>query len=276
MSNDELRYRAFKDLGRILSLFEVNDAEDQSVSDIARALEMHASKVSRMLRSLEVQGLFERHLDTGRYSIGARFLQMGLLYALKHPLRRVVFPHAEQTARDLRLLTGWAIFRNDKVVIVDRLRYGDDPAMHILGSEVPLHSTAYGKLFLAFLPDEERERILESFDLVVFTPRTFTDKDLFRKELARIKGQGYALDDEETREGIRGIAVPILDAHGALAVAFSVAGRTLDMDDKRLPELVKYLTDKAFFISRQLGYEGRVIIRSQKVRGRGRPSLKEF
>jgi IclR family transcriptional regulator, KDG regulon repressor len=274
MENDDLRYKAFKDLGDILSYFEKSSAEDESVSDTAKALKMHPSKVSRMLRSLEVQGLFERNLDTGRYGIGARFLQMGLLYALKHPLRRVILPHVEQTAREVRLLSGWAIFKNNKVVIVDRFRYGDDPAMHILGSEVPLHSTGYGKLFLAYLPEDEQKRIFRSVNFEAFTSRTIVKNDLFKKELIRIKEQGYALDDEETREGIRGLAAPVFDAHGELVVGFSVAGRTLDMTDERMPEIIKYLTDKVFFISRQLGYEGRVIARPQKTRTRGRPSLK--
>jgi IclR family transcriptional regulator, KDG regulon repressor len=276
MDNDELRYRAFKDLGRILSLFEAEGADDESVSEVAKALDLHPSKVSRMLRSLEVQGLFERNADTGRYRIGARFLQVGLLYALRHPLRRVVFPHVEQTAKDVRLLTGWAIFRNDRVVIVDRLRYGDDPAMHVLGSEVPLHSTGYGKLFLAYLPDEEKERILESLNFEMFTDRTITDKQLFRKELDRIKDQGYALDDEETRVHIRGLAAPVFDAYGSIALALSVAGRSSDMTDKRLPELIKYVSDKAFFVSRQLGYKGQVVARPQKVHIRGRRPLKRL
>jgi IclR family KDG regulon transcriptional repressor len=276
MDNDELRYRAFKDLGRILSLFEAEGADDGSVSEVAKALELHPSKVSRMLRSLEVQGLFERNPDTGRYRIGARFLQVGLLYALRHPLRRVVFPHLEQTAKDVRLLTGWAIFRNDRAVIVDRLRYGDDPAMHVLGSEVPLHSTGYGKLFLAYLADEEKERILESLSFEVFTDRTITDKQSFRKELDRIRDQGYALDDEETRVHIKGLAAPVFDAYGSIALAFSVAGKSSDMADKRLPELIKYVTDKTFFVSRQLGYEGQVVARPQKVHIRGRRPLKRL
>jgi IclR family transcriptional regulator, KDG regulon repressor len=274
MDSDEFRYRAFKDLGQILSFFEISDSEDESVSNIARALGMHPSKISRMLRSMEVQGLFERNPDTGRYRIGARFLQMGLLYVLKHPLRRVVFPHVEQAARDVELLVGWAIFKSDKVVIVDRLRYGDDPAMHVLGSEVPLHSTAYGKLFLAYGTDDEKERILKTIGFVPFTSRTVTDGESFGKELVRIRDRGYAFDDEETREGIRGLAAPVFDAQGSLALAFSVAGRTSDLTDKRLPELIKYLTDKAFFISRQLGYEGRVVTGPPKLRTRGRPSLK--
>jgi DNA-binding IclR family transcriptional regulator len=274
MNNDDLRYKAFKDLGEILSLFEVNDADDESVSDIAKALGMHPSKVSRMLKSLEAQGLFERDLDTGKYRIGARFLQIGLLYALNHPLRRIILPHIEQMARELKLLSGWGLFKNNKVVIVDRLRFGDDLPMHVLGSEVPLHSTAYGKLFLAYLSEEEQKRIITSLSLVKFTPRTITDNGLLKKELIRVRDQGYAFDDEATREGIRGFAAPIFDAQGMVAAAITIAGKSVDVPDERLPDVIKYLTEKAYFISRQFGYEGRVIIRAQKARTRGRPSLK--
>jgi IclR family transcriptional regulator, KDG regulon repressor len=274
MNTDDLRYRAFKDLGSILSFFEINNSEDESVSDVAKALGMHPSKVSRMLRSLEVQGLFERNPDTGRYRIGSRFLEIGLLYALNHPLRRLIFPHVEQMAKELNLLAGWGLFRNDKVVIVDRLRIGDDLPMHILGTDLPLYSTAYGKLFLAYLDDAERERIFTSIAFVKFTPHTVTDRDVLEKELAQVRTEGYALDDEGTRERLRGLAAPVFDTYGTVAAAITTAGRATHLTDKRLPEVTKYLVDKANFISRQLGYEGRVIARPQKAHTRGRPSLK--
>jgi IclR family transcriptional regulator, KDG regulon repressor len=274
VDNDDLRYKIFADLGRILSLFESDNGGERSVSDIARAFGMHPSKISRMLRSLEAQGLFERNLDTGRYRIGARFLQMGLLYAMSHPLRSLMFPHVEQMARELKLLSGWGLFKSDRVVIVDRLRYGDDLPMHVLGSDVPLYSTAYGKLFLAHLSPEDEERIVATLDFVRFTHRTIGDKATLKKELVRAKEQGYAFDDEETREHVRGLAAPVFDAHGAVAAAITVAGKTTDISDRKLPDIIKYLTDKAFFMSRQLGYEGRVVARPQRTRTRGRPASK--
>jgi DNA-binding IclR family transcriptional regulator len=254
MATDDLRYKTLKDFGRILSLFEAAEGGDRSVSDISKTLQMLPSKVSRMLKTLEAERFFMRDHETGRYRVGARFLQAGLLYVMTHPLRPVILPHLEQVASDLKLFTGWAIFENDRVIVVDRMRFEGDPGMHILGSDAPLHSTAYGLLFLAYMTDEERERILKSLTFARFTSHTILEVESMRKELARVRKQGYALDDEGTREGARGLAAPIFDARGDLVAQLDVAGKKSAITDDRLPELITYLTEKALFISRQFGY----------------------
>ena len=181
MATDDLRYKTLKDFGRILSLFEATDGGERSVSDISKTLQMLPSKVSRMLKTLEAERLFMRDHETGRYRVGARFLQAGLLYVMTHPLRPVILPHLEQVASDLKLFTGWAIFENDRVIVVDRMRFEGDPGMHILGSDAPLHSTAYGLLFLAYMTDEERERILKSLTFARFTSHTITEAESMRR-----------------------------------------------------------------------------------------------
>lgn len=257
MANDELRYKNFRDLGRILELFEGRQGGEKSVSDISRALSMLPSTASRMLKTLEDEGFFERDSETRKYRLGARFLQIGLLYVMNHPLRRVIVPHLEQTAREFSLPASWAIFKNGKVIVVDRLRFVIDPAIHLLASEVSLHSTSYGKLFFAFMAPEEQERTLDSLVLARLTPNTIVDKESMKKELTRIRNQGYAIDDRETRETIRALAAPILDARGEIVAAFNIAGTISEVPDDRLGKLTDHVTQKALFISRQLGYESR-------------------
>jgi IclR family transcriptional regulator, KDG regulon repressor len=258
MGETDLRYKTLKDFSRILSLFETQDAQEQRVSDIAKSLQMLPSKASRMLRTLELEGLVEKNPHTGRYGIGARFLRIGLLYVLNHPLRRVILPHVEQTARDLGLLSAWGIFKNGKAVIVDRIRAGNSPPVHLIGSDVPLHSSSYGKLFLAYAPKEEGERLVGSLSYVPLTPRTITGPNALRKELGRVREKGYAIDDGETHEGIVGIAAPIFDDSDGLVAALTVSGKGMEFSRDRKKEIA-YLTEKALFISRQLGHRPRAL-----------------
>ncbi len=254
MADSDLRYKTLKDFSRILSLFEMPEVEERSVSEIAKSLEMLPSKVSRMLKTLETEGLVEKSPATGRYRIGARFLQIGLLYALNHPLRRIILPHLEQAARDLGLLAGWGIFKNGKAIIVDRLQFDKGPPVHLLGSDVPLHSSCYGKLFLAYLPEHDLERFLHSVAFDRLTPATLDSAEAMRSELRKVRERGYAVDEGETREDLVGIAAPILDESGELAAALTVSGRRSEFSKNRAKELT-YLTGKALFISRQLGYK---------------------
>jgi DNA-binding IclR family transcriptional regulator len=253
MDDVSLRYKTITDLSRIFSLFEVQEVEERSVSDISRSLQMLPSKVSRMLKTLEIEGFIEKNAGTGKYRIGARFLLLGLQYALNHPLRRIILPHIEQAAKDLNLLSAWGIFKSGRAIIVDRFRSDKGPPIHLLGSGVPLHSSSYGKLFLAYSPGGEQERILGSLTFARLTPATIGNAKSMREELNRVREKGYSLDNGETRDGLVGIAVPVFDEAEELVAALTVSGRTEDFSKNWVSE-VTYLKEKALFISRQLGY----------------------
>ena len=82
---DNLRYKTIKDLGKIVSLFEDREKEERNVTDISKSLQMLPSKVSRLLKTLESEGFFERSPDTGKYRIGPRFLQDALFERRHRP-----------------------------------------------------------------------------------------------------------------------------------------------------------------------------------------------
>ncbi|HMM35717.1 MAG TPA: IclR family transcriptional regulator C-terminal domain-containing protein, partial [Thermoanaerobaculia bacterium] len=71
-----------------------------------------------------------------------------------------------------------------------------------VGSTVPPHCSASGKLLLASLPAAEREALVAEMPLTRFTQRTITDRSLLARELDRIADAGYAVDDEEYVLGV--------------------------------------------------------------------------
>jgi DNA-binding IclR family transcriptional regulator len=253
---DDLRYKTLADLSRILSLFEAPSVRELSMIEIARALQMFPSKASRMLRTLEAEGLFDRSPLTGKYRVSGRFLRLGLLYALNHPLRPIIFPYLQIVAADLSLYTGWGIFENGNVIVIDRIQVGGSPLIHLLGSDVPLHASAYGKLFLAYAPNEERERLIDSLAFTRLTPATVSSRDAVSAQLEEVRERGYALDVGETRANFIGLAAPILGSDEKILAAISVAGTGQKLPEERMPEVVDYLLNKTRLISRQLGYQG--------------------
>ena len=252
MNESTLRYKTLSDFTRIIALFEEPAVEERGVSDIAKSLQMLPSKVSRMLKTLEADDWVEKSPHTGKYRIGVRFLQAGLLYVSNHTLRRLILPHVEQMAREMGLLSGWGIFKNGKVIIVDRIRIKNGPLVHLLGSDVPLHSSSYGKLFLAYLTGQELDGMLQSMMFNILTPKTISTADALKNELTRVREMGYAVDEEETREGIIGFAAPVFDDSNNLVAAITISGPTNEFSHDRVLE-VSYLREKGLFISRQLG-----------------------
>jgi DNA-binding IclR family transcriptional regulator len=81
-----------------------------------------------------------------------------------------------------------------------------------VGSTVPLHCTAGGKLYLSLLPEIERRLVLESLPLSPFTNRTFTDRWIFEKHLAEIAARDYSTNQEEFFPRLIAVGVPVRDA----------------------------------------------------------------
>lgn len=123
-----------------------------------------------------------------------------------------------------------------------------------IGSRRPLHCTGLGKAMLAFLSESERNSALVSLRPEKLGPRTITSIPKLKKELEKIREQGFAVDDEEAGVGSRCVAAPIFDQSGNVAAAISVSGPTTRIDRAKLIEIAKAIREGAQTISRNLGY----------------------
>ena len=102
-----------------------------------------------------------------------------------------------------------------------------------IGTHVPFHCTASGKLYMANLPSAQRKALLQSLDLRPLTPNTFTDPVALAAELGVIKREGYSLDREEFHDAMVAIAVPVTDNRGRFYAALAIHGPTqrFNLDD---------------------------------------------
>jgi DNA-binding IclR family transcriptional regulator len=217
---------------------------------------MQPSKVSRMLSTLESEGFFERQTTTGRYSIGGRFFELGMLYVVNNPLRMIFHPHLEQTTAELKLASSFAIFRNNKIVVVDKINIVGSGVRHDFN--LPIHASSFGKVYLASLSDSEALNVLKTGELASFTNATVTDPKAIVKGLEQVRKDGWAVETGEIQEGLSSIAVPVRDATNGLAAALNILAyrTTTPFGPERQREIATYLKAKAFFISKQLGYTG--------------------
>lgn len=252
-------YKTLQDLANILSLFNDLEAGEKSVTNISKALNMLPSKVSRMLGTLEREGFFEKNLETNKYRIGIKFFELGLIYILHLPLRKIIRPHIEQIAKEVNLTASWAILSNSKVIVIDRVQnLTTDLVSHRIGLNLPIHTTSVGKVLLAYLPEEEQDRILQSGNLTRLTSKTITDKKLLKKNLKLIREKGYSTDQGETLEDLNCIGVPLKNGTGDVIAAVSLMAEKSETSADKLFQFTDYLKEKALFISRQLGYMNRL------------------
>jgi DNA-binding IclR family transcriptional regulator len=254
-SSSNQGYKTLKDLAKIISLFNTFQVEERSVSEISKTLGMLPSKVSRMLRTIETEGFFERNSETGKYRLGIGFFELGMVYAFNFPLRKIVRPHIEQMAKELNMTASCGILKNCEVIVIDRVQnLNIDLLAYRIGLNLPIHSTSVGKILLAYLSEQEQDKILQSVNLMKFTDATVVDQELIKENLKLAKERGYATDEEETHEDLNCIAAPIRNGSGEVIAAINLMDEKNRTSAEKLFGFAGYLKEKALFISRQLGY----------------------
>ncbi len=227
------------------------------MTEIAKALQMTPSTVSRMMEALEGEGFFERNTETGKYRLGVGFFELGIIYAFNFPLRKIIRPHVEQMAKEMALTASWGILKNAKIIVIDRVHNPSiDLFTYRMGLNIPIHCTSMGKVLLAHLSGEEQDRILKSVKMDKFTEATVTDPRLIKSSLPAVRDAGYAVDRGETYKDINCIAAPVRNNTGEVIAAINLMDEDSRSSGDKMVGLADYLKEKALFISRQFGYIG--------------------
>ncbi|MFJ4649727.1 IclR family transcriptional regulator [Nocardia sp. NPDC088792] len=208
---------------------EVAAAQPAGLSDLARRLDTPKSTVQRCLKTLEAAGWVRAAPDdSGRWVITGKAFSIGSAVAAGADLRAVAMPILSELQAQTGETIHLALPDGDELVLIERL---DSPhqlrAFLPLGTRLPLHAASNGKAYLASLPDNEIEEVLRR-DLDRRTPRTITDPDALREEIAEIRARGYAITEQELHDGITAIAVALrLGRSGRTAASFSISGPSL-------------------------------------------------
>jgi len=212
---------------RIFKILEaLSDSDDAlTPTDLTRRLGWPKQTVHRLCQTLVDAGILEKH--DRRLSPGRRTHLLALALANRaagsfacHQLLQQVAAETGETVnfvrpepRAMRYLdrveTNWAF----RVALP-------------IGSHVPFHCTASGKIFMASLPAARRRTFLASLHLEALTRNTHVDIDRLAAELTEIRRDGYSLDREEFHEAMVAIAVPVTDPAGRFYAALAVHGPT--------------------------------------------------
>ena len=113
-----------------------------------------------------------------------------------------------------------------------------------------------GPVLMAYLPQDEIDRLLERNPLTAATKRSLVKIDDLKEFLRRVREQGFAVDDEGAIEGVGGVGAPIRDFTGRVIGGIGVGFISSSVDAKALKQIVKEVTGTARAISREAGYNG--------------------
>jgi DNA-binding IclR family transcriptional regulator len=146
------------------------------------------------------------------------------------------------------------LFKNREIVHIDKIDSLEVLRMDsALGDKAPAYCTGLGKAILAFLPQHELDDYLDSVEMLPLAPNTITTRDELIAELARIRKNGYAVDDEELNAGLRCIAAPIFDHNQYPAYAISISGPAMRLTHRALEEIKEMLLTASTDLSHAMG-----------------------
>jgi IclR family acetate operon transcriptional repressor len=212
------------------------------VSALAQATGLPVGTIHRLLRTLALRG-FVRQEASRDYALGPALFRVGHAGA-----RSIAAPARPYLARLVEIsgeTANLAVLDGDDVVYVAQV-----PSQHRLrmfaevGRHVLPHSTAVGKVLLADYAAEVAAGVIRRTGLPAHTPNTITDPDSFADELVRVRGRGWAVDEEEEETGVRCFAVPVRDG-GRVIAAMSVSGPAARFDGVAIERLVARMQEVA-------------------------------
>jgi DNA-binding IclR family transcriptional regulator len=225
-----------------------------SLSELADDLGLSRSTVHGLLATLKQRGLVAQETNA-HYALGIKLFELGSAAVARLDLRTSAGPVLEGLVERFQETVHLVVRDGLDVIYIDKRE--SPRSMRIVsqvGARLPAYCTAVGKAILAFLPEEELERLLAGVVLRPWSDNTLTDPEILKLHLQGVRRNGYALDNEEIFEGLRCVGAPIRDHTQQVIAALSVAGPSVRLGAERIEEIIPAVTAAAAELSRQLGY----------------------
>jgi IclR family pca regulon transcriptional regulator len=256
----QTRERQFvKSLERGLAVIRALSApgEGRTLSDVAHDTGLTRASARRFLLTLEQLGYVRS--DDRRFTLTPRALELGFAFLSSLTLPQIAQPHLRELVERVHESSSVSVLDRGDVVYVAR-----EPTQRIMtvaisvGTRFPAYATSMGRVLLAGLDESSLSAFLEHAELRPLTAATLTTKTALRREIDRVRKQGWALVDQELEDGLRSMAVPIRDPTGAVAAAINLSTHASRRTPRAMrAELLPPLRDAADAIERDLA-AGRV------------------
>ena len=205
-------------------------------TEIAQRVGLNNKTVHRFLLTLEAVGAISR-IGRGRFCLGMTLAELGNQVAVHRVLNETAQPFLEHMAEIFNESVQVAVLDGTNIFSIAHI-----PSTHSLtigireGKHWPAYCTAIGKVLLADMDDPQLKKFLNSCSYERRTANTITTSTDFMNHITEVREQGYAINDQESELGMRGIAVPIMNKRGHACAAISLSGPTMRLSLERLLE----------------------------------------
>jgi DNA-binding IclR family transcriptional regulator len=221
---------------RLLLLMEqiAHEGAPVSPSALSAALGLPKPTIHRLLATAEEEGFLQRDLDGRSFGPGSRLRKLSANTLSSQRVRTERLLVLKKLADEIGETCNLAAPGRYGMVYLDRVETHWPLRIQLpVGTRVPFHCTASGKMYLSSLRSDKLQRLLQSMQLEQKTPRTIVDPKQLLQEIAKIRSSGFATDNQEFMDGMAAVAVPICDDQGRLLTTLSIHApiQRHDIDD---------------------------------------------
>jgi DNA-binding IclR family transcriptional regulator len=232
------------------------ERDELGVTELSKRLNLHKNKIFRLLATLEAKGYIEQNKASENYRLGVKSLELGQTFIKQLGLVRQAMPFLKEIAKQCNEMAYIGFIRQDSVVCLG-VAEANQPVKVAsrVGLGLPIHCSALGKAQIAYLSEEELEKlgVLDNMDKI--TENTIVDRAEFIRHLKEVAKQGYAIDNEEHNPEVRCVAVPVRDYTGRVVGGICVCGPSFRMTDEFLKtKIIPVVKDAGEKVSKRLGF----------------------
>ena len=209
-----------------MDLLEFLSANEQEtgITEISKKLHMGLSTVHRIITTLKSRGYIIQNQQTTKYRLGIKLFELGYAVQSTKRLVEITKPFLRQLSQSTNETVNLAILEGREVIYIAKNECSEVLTTNIkVGTRLPAHCTALGKVLLAFINDVEFGNLYKNDEsLSTLTSNSISSLKELKKYLKKIKEQGYGVDIEEYKIGVNCIAAPIFNRNGEIIAALSI------------------------------------------------------
>lgn len=229
-----------------------------TLAEVAETVNLPKMKVFRALSTLVSESFLIQNPDNRKYRLHSNILVLANKLFSSQTIRIISHDRLQQLAFEIGEDIMVAVPGENlmEIIFVDRLFGGSRFTFYCdVGKKLPLHIGAAAKAVLAFLPDEDFEKYLNSFNPVKMSPHTIVSKQTLMEERNQIRKRGYSVSNQEVDEGVSAVGACIIDSLCFPVAGLAVTSLSIKMTKQRINKIGILLSKTAMEISTYFGYK---------------------
>ncbi|AMQ07806.1 IclR family transcriptional regulator [Sporosarcina psychrophila] len=233
---------SLKTVSNALDLLEYFKKDSSwGVRQLAKEMKLSPTVTHRILSTFQDYGYIVQDQETLKYELGIKFLEFSVHLQDKLKFKDVIYPYMERLVKETDETIFLALLDEQEVVSVAVAESTQSiKFIFEVGTRRALHAGSSNRVVLAYLPKDERKKIL-SRELKKFTDNTVTDPGKVEESLQKVREQGFCCTYGELTKDVVGIAVPLFDCNNQIVASLTAAGPMYRLPEEKVLEILEQL-----------------------------------